>query len=1695
LFTTLRMTAVGRVARYGTASCVVLLTALTPDLQLHGQSPVNNSAATIVVGVTPSPVGVGQPLSVSVTVTGPLGLPTGTVQLVVDGDAFGQLIPLTGGAVTFPIPDTAYDIPSPVQMGLRIGRHTLGVDYSGDATYSPQLATINRVLLQVLETSSVTLTASVNPAVYGQPITYTATVSFGSPGDDAAIFYTLGGVNFFDNGVPLNSAPILVAGNQAQFSPVLPIATGTHSITALFTGDSSAVGSASSPLIVPVLPAGTVTGLSGPNNGSLVFGQGASFSATVVAQPPGSGTPTGAVQFLDGGTAVASAVLVSGVATAVVSNLSVGPHSFTAGYPGETNFAASLSGGTLSFTVNKAATAIAKPAVSGIPHPGQTLTFSATVSVNAPGAGAPSGTITFNDGAAAIGTGAVNGSGTASIGISTLSTGNHSITATYNGDANFLSSGLSGALAVTIGQETSSVSVSASTNPAVYGQGVTYTATVTAGATGTVNFFDNGAPLNGAPISLNGNQAQFAPALPRAVGTHPITAVYNGDANFAGSTGALTFAVNRAATNAGTPALSGTPTVGQTVTFTATVSVNAPGAGAPGGTVTFNDGAVAIGVGTVNGNGVASVSTSTLSAGSHNITALYTGDANFLPSSSNSFAFTLNKAASSVSVSANANPAVYGQAVTYTAKVTVGATGAVNFFDNGAALNSVAIQLSGNQAQFSPALPVAVGVHPITAVYIGDGNFAGSTGSLASTVNRAATSVSTPTASGTPNVGQTLTFSATVSVNAPGVGTPSGTVTFNDGATILGSGTVNGSGSVSLATSSLGAGVHNITATYGGDANFLGSSPSGALTLTNNRNSSSVAVSASANPTTYGQPVTYTAKVTAGATGTVNFFDNGVQINSAAIALSGNQAQFSPASPIAAGTHSITAVYSGDSGFAGSTSSALADVVNKANTAINLGASQNGLSTAFTAVVVVSAPGSGNPTGSVQLFNADTLAATSTLVGNLANLTSSSLFGNFTAVYSGDSNFNGSTSAVVNVAAPQAALTLTSSVNPASLGQTVTLTGSLTVTKGSGVPTGSVQFVEGGTPIGTAPVTGGKASFDVSGLSAGAHTIGANYSGDRLFAGASATIVLVVNRLTTSLSLSTPSSDAIFGHDVVVTAQLGPNPPAGVAGPSGQITFQEGGATLGAAPISSGAAALTLSGLSAGIHQIEARYSGDQNWTAAGASAAVTVKRAAVSITTSSLADAVVGVPYTASLGATGGALDYQWSIGNLPPGLAGNASGAISGTPTGDGTFKVTVQVTDHNNSSASTTLTLNVTVRPLVVVTSSLPDGRQGVDYSAGLSASGGVPPYRWSMAGSDTGDISVSSDGAISGRPSSAGSFHVTVQVTDAKGTQAAGQLTLVVAGVPLAIVTAALSGGAAGSPYSQSVAATGGTPPYTWSGSLPAGLTIDPATGVISGSASVAGPVTISITVQDRTGTTTGRGYTVTFALPVLPAVAFGGVGSTANPLSQPPVQLTLANPFPVPIAGTVTLSFQADVGGDDLAVQFSSGGRTAAFTIPANSNLAAFSIPSLALQTGTVAGLITLTAHLQAAGTDITPSPPPTDQIRINAASPTLSAVQATRTATGFTIAIQGFSPTREITQAIFHFNPASGADLQTTDVTIPVASTFNSWFQSDAVTAFGSQFLFTQSFTVQGDTQAIVSATVALVNTQGSSQQSTATIQ
>jgi hypothetical protein len=282
-----------------------------------------------------------------------------------------------------------------------------------------------------------------------------------------------------------------------------------------------------------------------------------------------------------------------------------------------------------------------------------------------------------------------------------------------------------------------STALTSSANPSVFGQLVTFTATVTPASgsgtpTGTVSFNDGALTL--ATATLSSGQASFATSL-LSVGSHSITAVYNGDSNFTGSTSvALTQTVNMAPT---TTALTSSPSpsvFGQSVTFTAAVSVVAPGAGTPTGTVTFNDGSTALATVMLTSSGTATFSTSSLAVNSHSITAVYSGDSNFTGSTSAALTQAVNKASTTTALSCSPNPSIVNQSVTFTATVSLVApgagtpTGTVTFNDGSTTLTTVTLTSSGT-ATFSTS-SLAVNSHSITAVYSGDGNFNGSSGSL-----------------------------------------------------------------------------------------------------------------------------------------------------------------------------------------------------------------------------------------------------------------------------------------------------------------------------------------------------------------------------------------------------------------------------------------------------------------------------------------------------------------------------------------------------------------------------------------------------------------------------------------------------------------------------------------------------------------------------------------------------------------------------------------------------------------------------------------------------------------------------------------------------------------------------------------------------------------------------------------------------
>src|SRR5262249_39620870 len=146
------------------------------------------------------------------------------------------------------------------------------------------------------------------------------------------------------------------------------------------------------------------------------------------------------------------------------------------------------------------------------------------------------------------------------------------------------------------------------------------------------------------------------------------------------------------------------------------------------------------------------------------------------------------------------------------------------------------------------------GTRSITAVYGGDGNFAGSTVILTQVVNPGSTTTAISSSLNPSNYGDTVTFTATVSPVPPAFGTATGTVTFKDGTATLGTGTVNGSGQATFTVSTLAIGGHTITAGYGGDTNLSGST-SASLSQTVNPAVTTTTLTSSVNPTVYGQPV------------------------------------------------------------------------------------------------------------------------------------------------------------------------------------------------------------------------------------------------------------------------------------------------------------------------------------------------------------------------------------------------------------------------------------------------------------------------------------------------------------------------------------------------------------------------------------------------------------------------------------------------------------------------------------------------------------------------------------------------------------------------------------------------------------------------------------------------------------------------
>jgi len=571
---------------------------------------------------------------------------------------------------------------------------------------------------------------------------------------------------------------------------------------------------------------------------------------------------------------------------------------------------------------------------------------------------------------------------------------------------------------------TTGLVLSSSANPSVYGQPVTVTADVIQGSpngpapTGTVTFSIDG--TTEPPTALSGTSATLAlpPAL--GVGAHIVTATYSGDANYPAETATgLTETVTQAATATAITSSADPSTVGQPVIFTATVNPLAPGSGTPTGTVTFTVDGTAQSPVALASSGSASLTLGNLASGAHTVTAAYSGDTNYIASTSGTVNQTVNQDTATVTLASSANPSVTGQGVTMTVAVapvapadTV-ATGTVTLTIDGTALPPATL-VNGSAAVPLPAL--AVGAHSITATYSGDATYTGATApAFTQTVNPAPTTTTLTSSANPSAIGQAVTFTATVTAPAPGGGTPTGQVVFTVDGIAQSPITLTG-GQAALSLSTLTTGTHTITAAYTASTGYAAST-SDALTQTV-LPATTTTLTSSINPTVSGQSTTLTATVTGTGgtpTGTVTFTIDGIAQSPVTLAKGKGTLRISSLTP---GTHTITATYSGTGTLATSTSAPLAQTVDQAATTVTLSSSANpaspGQNVALTAVVLPVSPGTGTPTGTVTFTIDGVVQAPITMNGgkSITFKTTTLTAGThtITATYSGDSNYTSSTS-------------------------------------------------------------------------------------------------------------------------------------------------------------------------------------------------------------------------------------------------------------------------------------------------------------------------------------------------------------------------------------------------------------------------------------------------------------------------------------------------------------------------------------------------------------------------------------------------------------------------------------------------------------------------------------------------------------
>jgi hypothetical protein len=278
-----------------------------------------------------------------------------------------------------------------------------------------------------------------------------------------------------------------------------------------------------------------------------------------------------------------------------------------------------------------------------------------------------------------------------------------------------------------------------------------------------------------------------------------------------------------------------------------------------------------------------------------------------------------------------------------------------------------------------------------------------------------------------------------------------------------------------------------------------------------------------------------------------------------------------------------------------------------------------------------------------------------------------------------------------------------------------------------------------------------------------------------------------------------------------------------------------------------------------------------------------------VELSPETLPNGNVGVAYNQTIVANGGTSPYTFtSTGTLPTGLTLSSSGTLSGTPTAAGRFSFTVIATDAGSNVGSRDYTI-IICGTIVLSPSELPNGIVGVAYNQTITASGSATPYTFTVSvGTLPAGLTLSSSGTLSGTPTTAGSFIFTVKAADANGCARTLDYTITItSGCPtITLSPTTLPNGTVGIAYNQTITASGGTAPYTFTvstGTLPTGLTLS-SSGTLSGTPTTAGSFTFTVKATDAKSCIGSLAYTIN--IPQLPGIsgfspASGALGSNVT----------------------------------------------------------------------------------------------------------------------------------------------------------------------------------------------------------------------